>query len=615
MDVTARARSDVAFNERYELTDKLGEGGMGSVHRGRQRALNRAVAIKFMAPELAQEPGYVNRFMAEAQLAASLVHGSVVAVFDFGLVAGVPYLVTEFIPGQTLADLLKETGTLSVPDTLAVARSVLDGLAAIHQLGIVHRDIKPANLLVMPGSPPHVKILDFGIAKQTTGAPLSDAPKTATGMVMGTPEYMAPEQAAGDALTPAADIYAFSLVLYRMVVGHHPFRASTTLELLRMQIHADATVPDHILPEFRDLLLAGLAKRPADRVGSAVRMRELVDRAAPAAERLGSFSAGTPAAYPVEDVPTPRARDVATVASVAAPRPVEAAGPSAKSLGLAIVAALALVAALRPGAPKPPETWNHAWAAPFVKVPASRSEPVQLDTTAQTYDFRYDDVNKLTPKDHVANLRRLADGSSQFDLTFDTRDNWMSYSDAFSFQEGGLLATSTPRLAWMTPGPYALIDDGAMEVDYRGTVNPGKLELQLLNARHGDSESGVIYRLRVDQRKPGWELMVSAPEECHAEIARGNYQRSFRFDPTCWRMVARYEDASLAKQSVVRLHAVEHTLTATINGADHPYELGDDYRVKPGALYPRLYVYPETSLKVERVSLAGKLARGEQCPR
>src|SRR5258708_37500047 len=111
---------------------------MGAVHRARQRALERAVAIKFMAPELAREPGYLERFLAEARLAARLAAPNVVTVFDFGTVGEIPYLVTELVPGRSLAELLKERGTLGVADTLAIARGVLDGLEAIHGLGIVH---------------------------------------------------------------------------------------------------------------------------------------------------------------------------------------------------------------------------------------------------------------------------------------------------------------------------------------------------------------------------------------------------------------------------------------------------------------------------------------------
>jgi serine/threonine-protein kinase len=270
MDVASRALSDPTFSERYELGPRLGEGGMGAVYRGVQRALGRPVAIKFLGATFLTDAEYRERFVREAKLAAGLIHSNVVAVFDFGLAAQVPFLVTELIEGQTLASFLERTPQPEPARVLLFARNVLDGLEAIHRLAIVHRDLKPANVLVGHGEPPVVKIADFGIAKQTIGGP---GGLTAVGVMMGSPAYLAPEQVTGDPVSPATDLYAFSIVLYRMVLGRHPFNATSATEMLTMQRQAAPELPPDLVPGLRRTLECGLAKPPHERPSNAAEYR------------------------------------------------------------------------------------------------------------------------------------------------------------------------------------------------------------------------------------------------------------------------------------------------------------------------------------------------------
>jgi serine/threonine-protein kinase len=256
--LVAQVMRDDRFRERFELRERLGAGGMGEVHRAVQLSLQRPVAVKFLSPRLLDDPGYRDRFLPEAKLAAGLVHSNVVAVFDSGIAARIPCLVTEFVDGTSLADLLARRPVLTGREAAAILEQVLAGLDAIHGLGIVHRDLKPENLLVRRAKPLLVKIADFGIAKLTAG---SGAPRTATGVVIGTPAYMAPEQVVQDPVAPGTDLYAAGLILFRMLTGRHPFAAATQVDMIHQQLHEIPVVPPALAPGWRPFLERSLAKR------------------------------------------------------------------------------------------------------------------------------------------------------------------------------------------------------------------------------------------------------------------------------------------------------------------------------------------------------------------
>ncbi len=209
------------LGETYEIARLVGEGGMGRVYEARHlRLKDRRFAVKVLHPELARQPDVVARFQREAESASSIAHPNVVDVFDVHKTAdGVPYLVGEFLQGEELGDHIKRNGKLPVAQAVAVTRQVCKALAAAHARGIVHRDMKPENVfLVSNDGALSVKVLDFGISKAGGEANL-----TRTGMIMGTPSYMAPEQAKGDKVDLRADIYAIGALLYHALTGSRPF--------------------------------------------------------------------------------------------------------------------------------------------------------------------------------------------------------------------------------------------------------------------------------------------------------------------------------------------------------------------------------------------------------
>jgi serine/threonine-protein kinase len=211
----------------YEVTEVLGRGGSGIVLKGYDAALNRHVAIKVLAAELAASGSARQRFAREAQAAAAVVHEHVVSIHAIDAAAGYPYLVMSYIPGKSLQERLDQHGPLELKEILRVGMQTAAGLAAAHAQGLVHRDIKPANILLEDGVE-RVKITDFGLARA-----VDDASQTQSGVVAGTPQYMAPEQARGDAVDARADLFCLGSVLYAMATGRSPFRADNTLAVLR----------------------------------------------------------------------------------------------------------------------------------------------------------------------------------------------------------------------------------------------------------------------------------------------------------------------------------------------------------------------------------------------
>jgi serine/threonine protein kinase len=210
----------LSIGERYEVGPVIGLGGMSEVRSGRDLRLDRPVAIKVLRRELSDRPDVRQRFESEARLAARLSHPNVVAVYDSGETAGVPYIIMERLPGPTLYDRFAQ-GPMATAEARDLAAQVLAALAAAHAAGVLHRDIKPGNILC--GAEPGVwKVGDFGIAKALE---VGSADHTATGLLMGTPAYLAPERFLGDPATVAADLYALAVVLYEALTGRKPFQS------------------------------------------------------------------------------------------------------------------------------------------------------------------------------------------------------------------------------------------------------------------------------------------------------------------------------------------------------------------------------------------------------
>jgi serine/threonine-protein kinase len=240
---------------RYRLTAHLATGGMGAVFRAEHVYMRKEVALKVLRPDLTASIEIVERFRREAEIASSLEHENIVRVTDFGRSPeGYLFLVMELLEGESLFDKLRRTGPLPVEEAVGILGQVCAGLDAAHRRGVVHRDLKPENIFLhaLAGGTPVAKILDFGIAKITDPATGS---ATQAGMVVGTPEYLSPEQALGSSVDARADIYAVGLMAWRMLAGRHPFRAEEPRALLMMQ----ATQPVPPLTEARPDLAASPA--------------------------------------------------------------------------------------------------------------------------------------------------------------------------------------------------------------------------------------------------------------------------------------------------------------------------------------------------------------------
>jgi eukaryotic-like serine/threonine-protein kinase len=265
--------TDYVLDDRYTLIERIATGGMGEVWRGADQILGRPVAIKMLAAMHAGDEQFRARFRAEARYASSLSHPGITRVFDYGEESplGGPYLVMELVDGQPLSEILERYGRLDpyvVLDIVAQAGRALD---AAHRAGIVHRDIKPGNLLIMADGT--TKITDFGIAK----ANMPDMNLTATGIVMGTALYVSPEQATGQPLGGASDVYSLGVVAYECLAGDPPFVADQPLAIAIMHKHDPVPpLPSDVPRPVADLVYQMLAKNPEDRPESA---RHVADRA------------------------------------------------------------------------------------------------------------------------------------------------------------------------------------------------------------------------------------------------------------------------------------------------------------------------------------------------
>ncbi len=265
-----RAVVGTLIGGRYKLLERLAIGGMGEVYRAEHLELGRPFALKLMRKELSDDPNFVGRFRREAVTASRLGHPNIVDIIDSGRSeTGQFYFVMELLDGPTLGELLRRAGTLTLPLALELCTQVARGLSVAHRAGIVHRDLKPENIIVLerPGQGPHVKLVDFGIAKQVEPSP--DIKQTTHGIIVGTPQYMAPEQAAGLPLDARADLYALGLILYELLVGTPPFTAPTAVLLMSKHISdAPPQLPSSFPAPLRRLVASLLSKAPSERPAS-----------------------------------------------------------------------------------------------------------------------------------------------------------------------------------------------------------------------------------------------------------------------------------------------------------------------------------------------------------
>jgi predicted Ser/Thr protein kinase len=269
----SRLRPGAVFASRYEILGSLGRGGMGMVYRARDRELGETVAIKVLRPDVARQSVRVEkRFRSEIRLARRVRHRNVCSVYGDGVDGGLLYICMELVEGENLARRIRESGALPPNEAWDVVRQVADGLRAIHQAGIVHRDLKTGNL--MTDGDGVVRVMDFGIAKHQA-AGLGGATITATSALMGTPEYMSPEQLRGEQVDFRSDLYAFGVVIYELFTGTLPFRGPTPVATILRQLQDPPNLERWRLPpSLRPVLARALAKDPSGRPASAAEMRQ-----------------------------------------------------------------------------------------------------------------------------------------------------------------------------------------------------------------------------------------------------------------------------------------------------------------------------------------------------
>jgi len=248
----------------FQIIKEVGKGGMATVYRAYQANLQRHVALKVLSPILAEDVDLVKRFLREARSAAALHHPNVIVIHDVGSQDNLHFIVSEFLEGVTLAELLRQEGALAPQRVLSITRQIASALDYAHSRGYIHRDIKPSNIMVDPERDDHVTLMDFGLVRVAGGSRI-----TQTGFIVGTPDYMSPEQARGDAIDHRADVYSLGVTLYHMLTGEVPFLKPTPHAVLMAHIMEDP--PPMVIPgaevssEIEAVVLKCLAKEPADR--------------------------------------------------------------------------------------------------------------------------------------------------------------------------------------------------------------------------------------------------------------------------------------------------------------------------------------------------------------
>lgn len=260
------------LDNRYELLERIGDGGMAEVYRAHDKMLDRYVAIKILHPQFTNDDSFVTRFRREAQSAAKLSHPNIVNIYDVGCCDGKYFIVMEYIKGETLKDKIKREAPLPINVTLNIVEEIAEALACAHAKHLVHCDIKSHNILLTEDG--HVKVADFGIARATSSATI-----TYTGSVVGSVHYFSPEQAKGHTISPKSDIYSLGVVMYEMLTGKVPFDGETAVSIAIKQLQ-EAPIPPHDLrPDIPSLVeaivLKAMDKNPDNRFSSEELIKEI----------------------------------------------------------------------------------------------------------------------------------------------------------------------------------------------------------------------------------------------------------------------------------------------------------------------------------------------------
>ena len=412
--------------ERYHVLKKLGEGGMGQVYLAEHVKMGRKSAVKVMNPGMVHDADAISRFNREAANASRINHPNVAGIYDFGETSdGLIYLAMEFVEGESLTSLVEKNGALAPIRAANIAKQAADGLAVAHDMGIVHRDLKPDNIMIAKNRDGSdcVKVVDFGIAK---AAGAENQKVTKTGLVVGTPEYMSPEQLAGDKLTGTSDIYSLALVAFNMFTGTLPFQGESAQEAMIMRLTDDpktlaATKPDVTwTSDVQAVMEKALRRRSAERYQSAADFgRELymavekmpVSKQMEAGTVVMGAAPAAGAATAVVSAPPPPTRVDRGSESTPGLNPTPPTPPAVKSktpmfVGGGVAAAAALLATVyftqtanKSGAtPAPKDSVVTTVEAPVVQPPAPTSQPTSQQTQGAVLSSNPGTAAKLPPR-------------------------------------------------------------------------------------------------------------------------------------------------------------------------------------------------------------------------
>ncbi len=488
-DTQQRPAVVMVLEGKWELQDLIGKGGMGSVYRANDIQLRRTVAIKLLSVSLSSDPEFTTRFEREAHMMAKLEHANLMPIYAIGQHQGSPFIVMKYLEGQTL-DMHAGGKPLPIEDVVSILRQLCAGLGFIHTRGVIHRDIKPANIFISPEG--HVTILDLGLVRpqQQEGQGI-----TRLGFVVGTPGYMAPEQATGARdLDHRADLYPLGVILFELVTGQRPFRADSDLELLMAQ--RDQVAPDvsalnpYIAPAVAAVVQKAMARMKDDRYGSAAELLKAFEKA--------SRQVVSPSALRAElekgSGPLSSSSAIGLGAKSAATIVRQATGPARKSrtvlsvaLGAAVLlASLLLFVVSRPKADPPPMPGTSKVLPPSAAIPLA---PVLVERPSlPTESPRPAAKEPVTPKVSLPPPRRaaaaakgpMADGTLNIAVTLKGIRSWANVD-----LNGQRLADQAPTQLSLQPGNYKLSasQPGAAAIERKITIVSGKTQVVQLELK------------------------------------------------------------------------------------------------------------------------------------
>ncbi len=443
-----RYETGIEFGGRYTLGDRIAVGGMGEVWRARDKVLARQVAIKLLSPTLATQPGFAQRFREEARNTAALGHPNIASVYDYGEDAGAHWLVMELVEGQNLAQIIRDQGRIAPEQASSILSQAALGLQAAHDGGVIHRDIKPANIIIRRDGV--VKLTDFGISRAVDAVPI-----TRTGEVMGTAQYISPEQATGQSIGPASDIYSLGVVAYEMVTGKRPFDESSPVATAMAHVQEPPPpLPPDVPEPLATVIMQCLAKSPQGRPPSAGEVaRILTSGGSSAANLLATQKLTSPMATRAIPATPPPVRSPQT-----APRPAvirEDQRPPARNLGWvwALVAVLAVVGGV----------WAAIASGMLSRDPGTGSSPSSSATTSNTITVSADSYVGRQLSEVQADLAQLGLLTSvSYEYSTFSRGTVIRVSNPGSHIRGDAIAlvvsqgqqpTATPTTSTSTPEP------------------------------------------------------------------------------------------------------------------------------------------------------------------